>query len=65
MDDKDKTLEELTQEKDEMAKKLEELDLNLGNELSAKDQEIQAQKTLQQRIENELESAKESAALQK
>ena len=48
-----------------MAKKLEELDLNLGNELSAKDQEIQAQKTLQQRIENELESAKESAALQK
>ena len=40
LDDKDKTLQEVTQEKDEMAKKLEELDLNLGNELSTKDQEI-------------------------
>ena len=47
MDDKEKTLQELTAEKDEMTKKLEDLDRNFGNELSAKDQEIQAQKTMQ------------------
>lgn len=48
---------------EEMKKKVEDLDREFGNELSAKDQQIEAQKTMQQRIENELESAKESAAL--
>ena len=35
-------MQEVTAEKDEMAKKLEDLDRNFGNELSAKDQEIEA-----------------------
>lgn len=48
-----------------MMKNLEEQDRDGGNVLSAKDQEIAATKALLERANNELEYAKENAALQK
>ena len=42
LDEKASALGEMTTANEEMTKKLEDLDRNFGNELSAKDQEIEA-----------------------
>ena len=48
-----------------MGQKMDDQERDAGNELSAKEQEIQASKALLERAEKEIEYAKENAALQK